>query len=150
MNKLIGMSALFFTLAIGTVASAKTIGDAGCGLGNQVLGNQKGWTQVFAATLNGTSANQTFGITSGTSNCTDAGVVAMEKAVPHFVEVNRFSLAKEASRGGGEVVSGLAQLLGCDAQALGSKLQKNYDDVFVKSNMNPETIEASARKACGV
>lgn len=141
--------ALAFVL-VGSSAMAASYGDAGCGLGAMVLGSQKGWTQVFGATLNGTSGNQTFGITSGTSNCVDSGAVSENSTVPHYVEVNRYSLAKEAARGGGETVAGLAHLLSCDAQVLGKNLQQNYDNVFVKSNMEPAQIEASARQACGV
>ena len=43
----------------------------GCGLGSMAFeGNDGLISQVSAATTNGTSGNQTFGITSGTSNCT--------------------------------------------------------------------------------
>lgn len=147
MKKLI-FSALFL-FGASAMAKSSGYGDAGCGLGAMVLGSEKGWTQVFAATLNGTSGNQTFGITSGTSNCTDGGAVAMEKQVPHFVEVNRFALAKEAARGGGETVSGLANLLGCDSGVLGKNMQKNYDQLFVDSNMEPAKIEQGVRKNCG-
>ncbi|MEN0057326.1 MAG: DUF3015 family protein, partial [Bdellovibrio sp.] len=45
-----------------------TYGTAGCGLGSLVFGNEKGPVQIVAATLNGTGV-QTFGITTGTSNC---------------------------------------------------------------------------------
>lgn len=147
MKKII-FSALFL---FGATAMAKSsgYGDAGCGLGAMVLGPQKGWTQVFGATLNGTSGNQTFGITSGTSNCTDGGAVAMDKQVPHFVEVNRFALAKEAARGGGETVSGLAGLLGCESQSFGKNLQKNYDRLFVETNMEASKIEQGVRSNCG-
>lgn len=146
MKKII-FSALFL---FGATAMAKSsgYGDAGCGLGAMVLGPQKGWTQVFAATLNGTGV-QTFGITSGTSNCTDGGAVAMDKQVPHFVEVNRFALAKEAARGGGETVSGLAGLLGCESQSFGKNLQKNYDRLFVETNMEASKIEQGVRSNCG-
>src|SRR5580658_9609667 len=46
-------------------------GTAGCGLGSIVFGNKAGIVQIFAATTNGTFATQTFGITTGTSNCSD-------------------------------------------------------------------------------
>lgn len=139
------LSLLFF----GSFAQAAGYGDAGCGLGAMVLGSQKGWTQVFAATLNGTSGNQTFGITSGTSNCTDGGAVAMDKQVPMFVEVNRFALAKEAARGGGDTVSGLAHLMGCDAKVLGQSLQQNYNAIFVDSKMEAGQIEQQIRAKAG-
>lgn len=146
MKKLIFSSIILF----GSSAFA-AYGDAGCGLGSMVMGAEKGWTQVFAGTTNGTSGSQTFGITSGTSNCTEGGMIAMDKQVPHFVEVNRFALAKEAARGGGDVVAGLADLMGCKAETLGQNLQKNYDNVFVKTNMEPSKIEATIRSsgACG-
>jgi len=147
MNKLL-IAAL---VLMGSNAMAAGYGDAGCGLGAMVLGSEKGWTQVFAGTTNGTSGSQTFGITSGTSNCTDGGAVSMEKQVPHYVEVNRFALAKEAARGGGETVAGLANLMGCKADTFGANLQKNYDNVFVKTNMEASKIEATIRSsgACG-
>lgn len=149
MKNLIALVLFGSSVLVGSSAMAAQYGDAGCGLGAMVLGSQKGWTQVFAATLNSTGV-QTFGITSGTSNCVDSGAVSENSTVPHYVEVNRYSLAKEAARGGGETVAGLAQLLRCDAQVLGKQLQQNYDNVFVKSNMEPSQIEASARRACGV
>lgn len=151
MKKLI-FSALFLFgtgLIGGTAVAASGYGDAGCGLGAVIMGPQKGWTQVFAATSNGTSGNQTFGITSGTSNCTSSGAVAVEKQVPHYVEVNRFALAKEAARGGGETVSGLANLIGCDNAVLGKNMQKNYDRLFVETNMEPAKIEQGVRNNCG-
>jgi hypothetical protein len=129
------------TMMFGSAAMAKGYGDAGCGLGSMVMGAQPGFSQVFAGTTNGTSGSQTFGITSGTSNCVDGGAVSMEMRVPHYLEVNRFALAKEAARGGGETVSGLASIMGCDSAKLGRALQKNYDDVFVKTNMEASAME---------
>ncbi|MFN7453535.1 MAG: DUF3015 family protein, partial [Pseudobdellovibrionaceae bacterium] len=55
-------------ILLSSVAMAKSYGDAGCGLGSVIFGNEKGFSQIFAATTNGTVGNQTFGISSGTSN----------------------------------------------------------------------------------
>lgn len=142
---------------VGPTAFAAGYGDAGCGLGSMVMGTNPGFSQVFAVTTNGTSGTQTFGITSGTSNCVQGGAVSMEMRVPHYLEVNRFALAKEAARGGGETVSGLASIMGCDSRTLGQALQRNYDDVFVKTNMEAsamerkilEGIEADRSGTCG-
>src|SRR5947207_15915430 len=41
---------------------AAKYGPAGCGLGSLIFDADSGWTQIFAATTNGTSGNQTFGI----------------------------------------------------------------------------------------
>ena len=48
---------------------------AGCGLGYVLFGHNDNSPimQVLAATTNGISGNQTFGMTTGTSGCTDDG-----------------------------------------------------------------------------
>ncbi len=63
----------YIYLASSPQASAAPYGTAGCGLGSIVIGSKPGMMQIFAATTNGTSASQSFGITSGTSNCVDHG-----------------------------------------------------------------------------
>jgi len=82
--------------------SSKAYGMAGCGLGSVVIG--KSGSQISAATTNGTSFSQPFGITSGTSNC-DAGAASSSTAsVTIFVAANREALQKDISRGSGETL----------------------------------------------
>lgn len=116
-------------LAAAQAGAADKYGTAGCGLGSMVFGNQKGIVQIFAATTNGLFGSQTFGITTGTSNCGDTGGgLASTKA---FIETNREALAKDISRGQGETVKNLATLAGCsDAGAVGATLQKNFTSIF--------------------
>lgn len=103
-------------------------GMAGCGLGSVVFGPKPGMIQIVAATLNGTAGNQTFGITFGTSNC---DIPEMGHQAAMFIETNRETLAKEAARGKGETVVGLAYILKCqDAAQFGQSLQKNYESIF--------------------
>src|SRR5215813_15499169 len=67
-----------------------TYGTAGCGLGSMVFGDQKGAIQILAGTTNWLFGTQTFGITTGTSNCGEAAVgVAGTKT---FIEGNREAL----------------------------------------------------------
>jgi len=69
----VGMFALFIVGSAGS-AHAQPYGMAGCGLGSIAFGNdQTMFKQVLAATTNGTFGTQTFGITSGTSNCVSGG-----------------------------------------------------------------------------
>ncbi len=142
-------------LLVGTSAFAAAYGDAGCGLGSLVFGDEKGFSQVFAATINGTGV-QTFGITSGTSNCVDQGAVKGAQAVPMFIEVNKVALAKDAARGEGETLAGLANLMGCNSKNLGPALKQNYKTIFVESKMDPSAIETGINQvvtqnhqACG-
>ena len=108
---------------------AAKFGPAGCGLGSLVFKPDSGFTQIFAATTNGTSANQTFAISSGTSNCdTGSGNAKSAKA---FVQTNRAALAKDIARGRGETISSLSALAGCsDPRAVGVKLQRNFRTIF--------------------
>jgi hypothetical protein len=139
------MKILLMTLVslAASLALAKPYGDAGCGLGSMIFAQKNEPTsQVLAATTNGTSGNQTFGISSGTSNCTDSGHVKEAMQVPMYIEINKLSLAKDAARGQGDTVSGLAQLLGCNAKNLGPAMQSHYKQIFVDTNMQPAAIEA--------
>ncbi len=132
------MKALLFVLiALSSVSSfAAGYGAAGCGLGSIVIGDKPGFSQIFAATTNGTSGSQTFGITSGTSNCGSAG-----KSAIMFIEANKAALATDISRGQGETLSSLAAIYGIkDTKAMGSLLQKDQASIF--ATQDAKTISA--------
>lgn len=111
---------------------------AGCGLGYVLFGhndNQK-IMQVLAATTNGISANQTFGMTSGTSGCTDDGAVKFVKEAEVFAEVNLDTLRREMAMGDGEYVRSFAALLGATESDMPSMLklfQSQYTTLFPSS-----------------
>jgi hypothetical protein len=91
---------------------------AGCGLGSGLFGPvNEPFAQVLAATTNGTFANQTFGISSGTSNCVSGGVVRAEREQAAFAEMNFRDLKQNMAAGGGEYLRSFATLLGCDESA---------------------------------
>ena len=114
-------------------------GPAGCGLGSLIFEPNSGFTQIFAATTNGTFGSQTFGISSGTSNCSDtSGGSASAKA---FVETNRTALVKDIARGQGETIESLSRLGGCqDSRAVGASLQRNFDKVFPNAVMSDADV----------
>ncbi len=126
---------LFATAAM----AADRYGTAGCGLGSLVFGNQKGIVQIFAATTNGTFYSQTFGITTGTSNCADTSGGAA--SIKSFTETNREALAKDISRGQGETVKNLATLAGCaNPEAVGAMLQKNFASIFPNASTPSDEV----------
>lgn len=145
MKKLIAISACVLGLAlVGTPqqAEAAPYGDAGCGLGSLLFGAQPGLVQVLAATTNGTLGSQTFGITTGTSNCGLSGGAAM--GARNFVETNRETFAKDAARGNGETIATLSTIAGCtDQQAVGAALQSNFDKVFTSVNASDRQVSAN-------
>jgi hypothetical protein len=113
-------------------------GAAGCGLGSLVFGNQPGAVQILAATTNGTFGSQTFGITTGTSNC---GPGMMAQGTKDFVEANREVLAKDISRGQGEAIGALAVINACqDSKKVGAALQANFSSIFPSENATNEQV----------
>jgi hypothetical protein len=120
-------------------AGGAKYGPAGCGLGSMIFDPDSGFTQVLAATTNGSSANQTFGITSGTSNC-DTGPGSSDSAKV-FVESNRAALAKDIARGKGETLASLSDLAGCQNDKLvGKKLQKNFKKIFPNAKVTDQQV----------
>ncbi len=119
-------------------------GAAGCGLGSLVFGNQPGAVQILAATTNGTFGSQTFGITTGTSNC-GSGLMAM--GTKNFVEANREVLAKDISRGSGEAIGALAVINACeDSQKVGAALQRNFSAIFPSESATSDEVTAAILK----
>ena len=101
-------------------------GLAGCGLGSMVFEQNEKVQQVLAATTNGTFGTQTFGISSGTSNCSHSGVVTKEKEAEVFVATNFESLHQEMAQGTGENLNALAYLMGCPADDFSKAVKSNY------------------------
>lgn len=134
------------TEEVGTKAGVKQevlhgnrYGSAGCGLGSMIFEPKEDFMQVFAATTNGISGNQTFGITSGTSNCDTNGGSA--RSVETFIAANRATLAVEAARGRGETIASLSSLAACgDEAALGRTLQSNFKTIFPSSTVTDREV----------
>lgn len=146
------LSILLLVLGSSSAFAAK-YGEAGCGLGSMIMGTQD--NQILAATTNGSSGTQWFGISSGTSNCTEGGRVKASQVLPMYIETNKLVLAKEAARGEGDVLAGLANIMGCERTAFGQEVKAHYNDIFVESNMEPSAIQqrlgevAAESNACG-
>ena len=142
MMKRLALAALAVA-ALSQQAMAGGYGAAGCGLGSVILGDQRGFMQVFAATTNGSFGSQTFGITSGTSNCGSGGAAP---TVTAFIEANREALSNDISRGNGETLTNLTQLMGCKTtQGVGPMLQKNFKQIFPSEKVSANQIETSIK-----
>lgn len=118
---------------------------AGCGLGTAVVfPDANEWHEhVLAATTNGTSGNQTFGMTSGTLGCESAN--GPLKLAQLFIHDNMDQLAIESSQGQGETLQALAQLLGVDKDhqsEFGQMMQAEFDALFSMEATASSTYEA--------
>jgi hypothetical protein len=67
------------------------------------------------ATTNGLMGNQTFGISSGTSGCTNDGKFWAQEKVNVFAALNFENLAQDMAQGQGEHIASLATLMGIPA-----------------------------------
>jgi Protein of unknown function (DUF3015) len=138
-------------LALATPAALaqedETANSTGCGLGTMVFEGQKGVApQVLAVTTNGTSGNQTFGITSGTLGCTQEGVVRPPTKVRMLLMSSLDNLAVDMARGDGETLDSLASLLGIEDQdrpRFFSALQNNFARIFANENVTAEEVLVS-------
>jgi len=118
-------------------------GSAGCGLGSLAFGDQPGGIQIIAATLNGTGV-QTFGITSGTSNC---GTSLMAQGTKNFVEGNRVALAKDAARGQGDALGAVAVINKCsNVPAVAAAVQRDFKVIFPSAQATDDQVTVALLK----
>jgi hypothetical protein len=116
----------------------KPYGDAGCGLGGMVIGEESGPIQLVATFLNGLCGNQTFGISSGTLGCGEPKSSGHKKRASNelmkeFVVANMDNLAKDIAQGKGETLDTFAEIMEVpvsDRLALYQKLQANFSFIF--------------------
>jgi len=129
------------TLLLATSSIATINNQTGCGLGSQIIKDDSSAIMLaLQATTNGTSGNQTFGITSGTSGCKKTKF-AMNETTQRFVASNMDQLSKEIAMGHGETVETLAELLNVENKsAFIASLQNNYNAIYTSSNVKMANI----------
>lgn len=148
MKKII--TVLAFAVALPTAAFAAGQDNVGgCGLGSMVFKGQSGIApQVLAVTTNGTSGNQTFGISTGTLGCTQDGAVHSNMKTALFIESNKKQLARDMSVGSGETLASLSHLIGIESQdqvAFNRAAKDNMARIFTTDTVATEQIVASLR-----
>ncbi len=141
---------------VGTVAQARVsskdlsndnnYGSAGCGLGAMVFGDKSGPLQIVAATLNGTAGSQTFGMSSGTSNCGPS--VFSQAETKAFIDNNAVALENDIVRGQGETLSTLSKMMKCDESVLSLTLKNNYKDIYSSADQSGSKVLDTASKVC--
>ena len=143
MKKIISLIA-----AIGLTTAVYANENTGCGLGSMIIKNQNStMLQAIAATTNGTSGNQTFGITSGTSNCNKPNNFVSNDKLNKFVEDNMDELALDISAGHGETLSTVAKLMNVENNVeFSAKLQSNFTNIYSNENVTSATVIDSIAK----
>ena len=134
--KRIILAVVLTLLAATPVLAASARSNTGCGLGTMIWGNKADnstFSQAFQATTNGSFGAQTFGITTGTSECSQPSSVVENERLINFVRANMDNLAKDIAQGRGESLDTFAELLQVPAEqrpAFNAKLQQNFGRIF--------------------
>jgi hypothetical protein len=140
-KKLILASAMTVVMASAAFAAGSAHNNVGCGLGTLIWENRADGSillQAFQATTNGTSGSQTFGITSGTSNCSRPSNFVQNEKLNQFVQANMDNLAKDIAMGKGETLDTYVEMLGVApdrSAAFKAKLQANFARIFTSENV---------------
>ena len=130
---------LAITFALASMSSFAAQNNVGCGLGSSIFNGQSGlFPQVAAATTNGSSGNQTFGITFGTLGCAKDGVVQSSMKSAMYIDSNRLTLARDAAAGQGESLDGLMAVMAvpaADQAAVAALLKARFATVFADEHV---------------
>jgi hypothetical protein len=145
------IAALLVAAALPAAALAASDNVGGCGVGSKLFDGQSGvGPQIFAVTTNGSTGNQTFGITSGTLGCTEDGVVHSNWKTALFIENNKEKLARDMSTGSGETLASLAHLLSIapeDESAFNRLAKDNLARIFPSDTVATDQIIVALREA---
>ena len=93
-------------------AAGQAHSNTGCGLGTMLFkGNADNSVvlQTFQATTNGIYGNQTFGITTGTSDCAQPKNFVSNQQLNEFMVANMDNLARDIAQGRGETLDAFAE-----------------------------------------
>ena len=126
----------------------------GCGLGKLAWQNYPHQKvigiQTMEATTNGLMGNQTFGISSGTSGCTNDGKFWAQEKVNVFAALNFENLAQDMAQGHGEHLASLATLMGIPADqqpAFFAMTQEKYASLVTTGETSPVAMVKALNEA---
>jgi hypothetical protein len=146
--------AVLFGMQAGLAMAANPDTGPGCGLGQLAWQNYPHQKvigiQTMEATTNGLMGNQTFGITSGTSGCTNDGKFWAEHKVNAFAALNFENLAQDMAQGHGEHIASLATLMGIPADqqpAFFAMTQEKYASLVTAGETSPVAMVKALNEA---
>ena len=138
---------LTLVLAIAPLSPSLADNDIGCGFGTILWEGQSGvFAKTFAATTNASLGSQTFGISSGTLECQQGGVITAAARIPMYASGNLDQLAADMAAGKGEALSNLAELYGIaapDRAAFYKLAQTNFPTLFPAGSTTADEMLAA-------
>jgi len=147
MKKLFVVAVVVASLVIAGVAFAgQAASNTGCGLGTMLFKNNADNSvilQTFQATTNGIYGNQTFGITTGTSDCQQPKNFVSNQQLNEFMVANMDNLARDIAQGRGETLDAFAELLGVPSEKrpeFYGQLQSGFAKIFTSPGVQMASV----------
>jgi len=147
MKKVVVIAVAFSLMLVGSaIAAGQAHQNTGCGLGTLLFKNNADNSivlQTFQATTNGIYGNQTFGITTGTSDCAQPKNFVSNQQMNEFMVANMDNLARDIAQGRGETLDAFAELAGVPAEKrpeFYAQLQSGFTRIFTSSNVQMASV----------
>ncbi len=126
-------------------AFAVAPGGGGCGWGNALFEGQSGiGPHVLAVTTNGTSGNNTFGMTTGTNGCKTEGNLGYAGKSMLASLMDEFS--EDAAKGQGEALTAVAVMMGVqpeDRAHFAQLTHQNFASIFPSQDVTTDEVYSS-------
>lgn len=126
-------------------AFAVAPGGGGCGWGNALFEGQSGPApHILAVTTNGTSGNNTFGMTTGTNGCSTSGAIGYSGKSMLASVMDEFS--EDAAKGEGEAMTAVSVAMGVSAEDRAHFAQlthSNFSTIFPNQDVTAEQVYTS-------
>jgi len=132
------------TLLMSTSVLADSPGSQTCGWGNMLFKGQSGTpSHVLAATTNGSTGNNTFGMTFGTNGCSTNGTLTYGGKEMIDVSMIMDEFSEDVARGNGEALTAVAVSLGVveeDRALFKATMHNNFNSIFSSENVTTEHV----------
>lgn len=135
-------------LLVSSSAFAVAPGGGGCGWGNALFEGQSGPApHVLGATTNGTSGNNTFGMTTGTNGCDVSGKLGYSGQSMLASVMDEFS--EDAAKGHGEALTAVSVAMGVqpeDRAKFAQLTHSNFNILFPNKDVTAEQVYSSLQQ----
>ncbi len=128
------------------VAASSASGDMrpdksdGCGPGWYVYDKKTILGTTVRASFNPSGSN-TFGMSSGTSNCEKHDLVLNDSLQRHFTDRNYNTIVTEMALGQGQFLNEYANVFGCEQQSFSNLMQENFSKIVPQKQDSKVLIE---------
>jgi hypothetical protein len=136
--------------AIAPSSFAAIAGGDGCGWGQVLFEGQNGKaSHVLALTTNGTSGNNTFGVTTGTNGCSSSGTISYGGKEMVDVSSVMDEFGEDLAQGDGEVITTVAVSIGIapeHREQFKVTMRDNFDTILPSKDVTMEEVYAAMFK----